>query len=278
MAYAVSTMSVSLVLFLLGAVAYFIVNAYGSSMAIRENVSLTVILADNISIEGRAGVERRLKENPAVKSVKYTDKESAAKEFAEYLGRNFVDFLSQNPIPASFDVTFNGESADTEVLKQIEKEAATWNGVENVIYQAKIVDAVVDNIRRLNLILMIFGGTLLVVSLLLVSNTLRLAVHSKRANIGTMKLVGATHSFIRKPFINSAFAQGATAGLISCGLLAATIVALQEGIPDVRFVDSIEVLVVIFGGMFVLGVTMCVVFTHFAVNRYIRTNSTQLFY
>ena len=160
--------------------------------------------------------------------------------------------------------------ASLEELAGLERECGAWQGVEEVVYQQKIVEAVMRNLNRLNVILLGLGGFLLLVTVMLISNTLRLAVASRRQAIATMKLVGATPGFIRRPFVLRSFTQGVVAGVLASGLLYLFADGLSEVMPDVKLVADGDTFALLFSAMVLAGVLICTTFTALAVNRYVR--------
>ncbi len=268
--YSVATVSVTLVLLLLGVVGYILINAYSSTSAVRSELRFSVMLADTVTQEQRSLIERRMGMHPAVATWRYISADEAARDFQTYIGTDFVDFLGENPLPASYELTLNPGYADAEELEALETECVSWNGVEEVVYQRKIVEAVMRNLNRLNYILLGLGGFLLVVTVMLISNTLRLAVAARRQSIATMRLVGATPGFIRRPFVLRSFTQGVVAGVLASGLLYLFADGLSEVMPEVKLVCDRETFALLFSAMILAGVLICTTFTALAVNRYVR--------
>ena len=269
-AYIISTVSIALVLFLLGAVGYLILGALNASNRLKENVSVFVMLKDGIPEETSAAVKRQLETNPAIREVKFIPKDQAAADFQAYLGSDFVEFLQTNPLPDSYEVKLDGRSAETGALSALEKQVMSWDGVDEVVYQRNVIEQVTSNINKFNLVLLLFGGALLIISLILLNNTIRVTIFSKRYLIHTMKLVGATRWFITKPFLGGSILQGIYAGLISWAMLAVMIAGLHEGLPEVKFVSDQLQLLFIFGAMMVGGILISLVFTAFAVRKFLR--------
>lgn len=268
--YSVATVSVTLVLLLLGVVGYILINAYSSTSAVRSELRFSVMLSDTVTQAQRASIEKRMGMHPAVAAWRYISADAAAKDFQAYIGTDFVDFLGENPLPPSYELTLNPGYADAEELAALEKECASWRGVDEVVYQRKIVEAVMRNLNRLNYILLGLGGFLLLVTVMLISNTLRLAVAARRQSIATMRLVGATPGFIRRPFVLRSFTQGVVAGVLASGLLYLFADGLSEVMPDVKLVGDRETFALLFSAMILAGVAICTTFTAWAVNRYVR--------
>ena len=273
-AYIVSTVSIALVLFLLGAVGYLIMGALNATERLKENVTVYVMLRDDITAEQSAALKGRIEKHEGVREVKYTSKDEAAAEFQAYLGDDFVGFLQENPLPDMYEVKVASTSAEKEALSALERQLLSWEGVDEVVYQRSVIDQITSNINKFNLILLLFGATLLVISLILLNNTIRVTIFSKRYIIHTMKLVGATRWFIMKPFLVTSVLQGIYAGLISWAMLAVMIVGLSEGLPEVNFVGEHAYIAAICGVLMIGGILISLVFTSFAVRKFLRMNTS----
>lgn len=275
-AYLISTVSIALVLFLLGAVGYLTLGALNAADNLRENVTVYVMLDDGLTADQTKQINTRLSDLPAVKEVTYVTKEQAAEDFQNYLGDNFVEFLEMNPLPNSFEVKLNADASNKDSIAVLEKKALAWTGVKEVEYQRNVVEQIGSNINKFTLVLLFFGVTLLVISLILLNNTIRITILSKRYIINTMKLVGATRGFIMKPFLRNGFLQGVFAAVIAMAMLLLMIMGLNEGLPDVHFIRSNTPLLLIFAALLVGGVLISLLFTIFAVRKFIRMNSSKI--
>ena len=245
-AYIVSTVSIALVLFLLGAVGYLIMGALNATERLKENVTVYVMLRDDITAEQSAALKGRIEKHEGVREVKYTSKDEAAAEFQAYLGDDFVGFLQENPLPDMYEVKVASTSAEKEALSALERQLLSWEGVDEVVYQRSVIDQITSNINKFNLILLLFGATLLV----------------------------ATRWFIMKPFLVTSVLQGIYAGLISWAMLAVMIVGLSEGLPEVNFVGEHAYIAAICGVLMVGGILISLVFTSFAVRKFLRMNTS----
>ncbi|MCC8035170.1 MAG: permease-like cell division protein FtsX [Rikenellaceae bacterium] len=221
--YIISTVSIALVLFLLGSVSYLIFSALDITERIKRDVSVYVMLADGTTADQQAQLLGMLMEEEAVSDAVFVPKEEAAAQFRSEGGGDFEEFLGFNPLPDSFEVKLSAAGPDLEKMQAFEKAALGWDGVEEVVYQRGVVENIGRNINSFNLVLLVFGGSLLVISLILLNNTIRVSIYSKRYVISTMKLVGATRGFILRPFAASAVMQGIwsalIAGILFVGLL-----------------------------------------------------------
>lgn len=275
-AYIISTVSVALVLFLLGSVGYLILGALGTTQRLKESMTVYVMLSDTVSAQTTTAIGEKLKANRSVREMKFIGKDQAAQEFQEYLGDDFIEFLDQNPLPDAYELKMTAAASDKASLEALEKEVSTWEGVNEVVYQRGVLEQIGQNINKFNLILLLFGGTLLIIALILLNNTIRVTIFAKRYIINTMKLVGATRWFIMRPFLGRSILQGIYAGLICWVMLAVMMMGLHEGLSEVRFVSDQLYLAYIFGGTMVGGILISLIFTTFAVRKFVRMNSSKL--
>lgn len=274
--YAISTVSIALVLFLLSGVGYVIWNLSHAADSIKERMTLYVMLADDATQEVVDAVRYGLSSAEGVREVVYVSKEQAATEFKEFVGSNFEEFLSYNPLPASFEVRLKATESPKALVASLEEQIAGWKGVDEVVYQRGVVDNLDANLGKFRLLVLLFGGALLVISLVLLRNTIRMSVFSRRELINTMKLVGASRSFIKKPFLVDSLWMGLVAALVAMGLFWAMVVALAEGLPFVMLISGAEVMGTICGAILVGGVVISTLFTNFALNKFIRMNSSKI--
>lgn len=275
-AYFVSTVSIALVLFLLGAVGYLILNARKASDTLKENVTVSVLLKDGLEDASRKEMSAKLSDRKEVKDVKYISKDEAAEDFRSYIGSDFVGFLDENPLPASFELTLRADYSEPDSIKILDKEVQSWAGVDDILYQEVIIEQVTKNIHKFNLILIFFGGTLLLISLILINNTIRMAIFSRRFIINTMKLVGATKGFIMRPFLGRSVLQGIYAGLIASLMIVGVVYGLNHGLPEVGFITDLHILGIILAAVMVMGILISLLFTYWAVSKYVRLNSSQI--
>lgn len=279
LSYVISTVSIAMVLFLLGSVSYLILSLMNASNRMKENVEVNVMLANGLSKEEQQELEGKLLAMEGVREVVFVSKDDAAKDFIEYAGDDFTEFLDFNPLPDSYAVRMSAEGSGKDHIRAFEQKVTAWDEVDEVVYQRAVVEQIGTNINKFNLVLLIFGGILLVISIILLNNTIRVSVYSKRYIISTMKLVGADRWFIMKPFVRSSILHGIYAALIATGMFALLVAGLGEGLPEIKFVSEQIYLVWIVAGMFLLGVLISVIFTMLAVGKFtrMRTNAIHLY-
>lgn len=275
-AYLISTVSIALVLFLLGSVGYLILNAREASDQLKENMTVSVWLKDGLEESDVTTLQGRVRGISGVKNVAYTSKEEAARTFTAFSGMDFEGFLDENPLPASFEVTLDADYSNPDSVRMFDRTVSEWEQVDDVLYQEAIIAQVADNIRKFNIVLIFFGGTLLLISLILIRNTIRMTIFSKRSIINTMKLVGATRGFILRPFLWKSVGQGILAALIAIALVCAVVYGLRTGLPEAGFFADLLRMGTLFGAIAVAGVLISLLFTYGAVSKYVKLNTQKM--
>ena len=276
--YATSTVSMTLVLFLLGSVGFVLANLFSTTKRMRESVTMIVELNDGLSESEREGVALRLAESDMVASLRFVSKEAklADEEFQRVFNIDIKGVLGENPLPDSYDVTLSALSSNKEGVEKFAEEARKIEGVAYVSYPQTLLEEMHSSLDLLQLIMVIFGGALLVVSFVLLNNTVRLAVYSQRELINTMKVVGATKWFIMRPFAGRGALQGALAGAISALLLWGAVYGLNYAVPGLSIVPRLEIVGVVTGAMVVVGVVVATLSTLPVVNRFVNMKSNKI--
>ena len=211
------------------------------------------------------------------KSSQYVSSEEAAAILQKDLGEDFISFLGYNPLTASIDIHLHADHTSLERMNALESELGNHDLVSEVVFQKDLVDSINQNIQKLSLLLLSFCLLLLIIAVALINNTIRLSVYSKRFLIRTMKLVGATHGFIRKPFLVSGLTQGVFGALIGILLLMATLYGIQNEMPEMLVLQDLPTVGVIMGGMLLMGMLMSLLATNRAVGKYLRMNEDDLY-
>jgi len=247
------------------------------STYVKENINLSIILDDGIRSSDVKRIEDYLKASPYAKTVEYISKADALKDHISSLGENPQDFLGYNPLKASLEVKLHALYANNDSVSVVEQKLKTFDHINRVVYQKDMVSLVNDNVKKVSLILLGLALVLLIVSIALINNTIRLSLYSNRFLINTMKLVGATPWFIRKPYMVSSMINGLIASFISIFLLAAIVyfVQYQFGISTL-FSNSLNF---IFVGLIVIisGVILAGSSSYFAVGRYLKMHTNDMF-
>lgn len=277
--YIVSTVSIGLVLFLLGTVSYLMVAAMKVARTLRESIAVSVELRNDLGEEQRNILRGRLEGDEMVAATRFVSKQEKAEDeaFRTLFGDDFEEIMGENPLRDSFELTLTAESADPERLDAFLAAMERLEGVERASCPVMMAERLHTTVGKIRLVLLLFGGALLVISLILVSNTIRLAIFSKRYLINTMKLVGATKWFIMRPFLLSSLAQGVWAGLGASLLFALSLYGLNETVPELSSVAEAEKVLAIVGSMVAGGILLSCLFTAAALNRFVNMASNKIY-
>ncbi|MDR1225046.1 MAG: permease-like cell division protein FtsX [Tannerella sp.] len=274
----ISVVSISLVLFLLGLI--LIMGFLGNELShyVKENITVSVILAEDISDIKIRKIRDDLEKQPYVKSTEYISKEQASLEMQRELGENPETFLGFNPFHASIEVKLKSEYTHPDSLPVIEKRLSSEASVSDVQYRRDMIQMVNQNIRRVGVVLVILFIVLIVISFVLINNTVRLLIYSKRFLIYAMGLVGATPAFIRRPFIRHNILSGLIAGVIAIIMLAGSLYYVRHEFLGLEEVLGRNSLWLIYGIVLVTGILLSVLAAYFAVNRYLNMARGKLYY
>lgn len=273
-----SVISISLVLFLLGLILLIGMLGTKLSVYVKENLSFSIVLKDNQKEAEIKKMQKSLDALPFIKSTEYISKEQAAKELEEELGENPETFLGFNPLQASIEVKLHSEYANPDSLQVIEKKIKNYTSVSELLYRKDMMEMVHNNMKRLSLILLTLAAVLMIISFVLISNTIRLLIYSKRFLIHTMKLVGATSGFIRRPFVKYNVVSGIFASVLAILMLTGALYYLQNELKGFIQILDMQTLLLVYAGVFVLGIVLSVIATVFAVNKYLRMGIDKLYY
>ena len=271
-----STLSVSLVLFILGIMVLMGFLATNLSRHVKENIGFSIVLNESAGERQVHQLQRMLERSKYVKAAQYISKEDALKEVMIELGENPV--LGVNPLQSSIEVKLKADYANTDSLAVIEKNLRGQVIVSDILYQKDLIQSVNDNMSRIGLVLLALAIVLMLISFALISNTIRLGAYSKRFLIHTMKLVGATPAFIRRPFIVSNVINGTVASVIAMLLLSGCIYYLMSEMENFTTLLSVPMMVLVFLSVLILGIILTAVSAYWAVNRYIRMDRDDLYY
>jgi cell division transport system permease protein len=275
--YFTTIISISLVLFMLGLLGMIIFNAKRLSDHVKENISISVILKDNVKEAEIKQLQKMMDVARYVKTTQYIDKEKAAEILQKDLGEDFVSFLGYNPLLSSIDVHLQAEYANNDSIAIIEKKLMQNPRIKEVFYQKSLVDLVNENVKKISLVILGFSSLLLIIAVALINNTIRLSIYSKRFIIKTMQLVGATGGFIRKPFVMSGIIQGLFGAFIAIGLLVGVIVLAQKEVPELIRLEDIQLFSTIFGILILLGIFISWLCTSLAVSKFLKLKTEDLY-
>ncbi len=269
--------STTMVLILLGMVVFFVLSARNLSAHMKENLMVTVMLKDSVTVNDAHLFCRDLYHRPYSHNIDYISKEQAQNEQIKELGSDPSEFLGFNPFPATLEIQLNADYANSDSLTWIEKEIRKDSRVSDISYMEDLMDRVNANLSRISIILLVLAVLLTFVSFSLISNTVRLSIYARRFVIHTMKLVGASWGFIRRPFLKQAMGIGLVAAIFANGVLAAGIYGLQLTQPGFLDIVSWDVLAITAGSVFLLGIVITLFCAWLAVNKFLRMSASELY-
>ena len=277
-AYLSSVISISLVLLLVGIASLLMVNAKGVSDYFKENMQVSVMMKQTVSDEEALKFKEALDGERYIKNTVFISKEQGQRELAQQLGEDFLDVFETSPIPVSIDVTLEAGYVSADSLEVVRAEISKSSLVDEVIYQKSLVDALNANLSRISLILGVFIALLLFISFVLINNTVRLSVFARRFTIHTMKLVGATRSFIRGPFLVQSAFQGLFASFIAIIVLLGLMFVMRSDFEQLFEIFRMDLLLIVLGLVVAAGLTICLISTFFVVNKLISLKKDELYY
>ena len=277
-AYLSSIISISLVLLLVGLASMLLVNAKTISDYFKENMQVSVMMKQNVSDDSALAYKAKLDKERYIKSSVFVSKEQGMREMADMLGEDFLDVFETSPIPVSIDITLTADYVSADSLEVVRAEIGKSSLVDEVVYQRSLVDALNANLSRISLILAVFIALLLFISFVLINNTVRLNVFARRFTIHTMKLVGATKSFIRAPFLVQSAFQGVFAAIVSIIALVVMLFFVKSEFEQLFEVFRLELLLLVAGIVLLSGLVICVVSTYFVVGKLVSLKKDELYY
>ena len=278
MQFITSSISTTLVLLLLGLVVCFVLAANNLSVYVRENINFSVLISDDMKETDILKLQKRLNNEPFVKETEYISKKQALKEQTEAMGTDPQEFLGYNPFTASIEIKLHSDYANSDSIAKIEKLIKRNTNIQDVLYQKDLIDAVNENIRNISLVLLALAVMLTFISFALINNTIRLAIYSKRFLIHTMKLVGASWGFIRRPFLKRNIWSGVLAAFIADTILMGAAYWLVSYEPELIRVITPEVMLLVSGAVLVFGVVITFLCAYLSINKYLRMKASTLYY
>lgn len=275
--YLSSVISISLVLFLVGIAGIVAANAKGVSDFFKENITLSAIMNVEVNEVEAEGVAKKFSKKRYVKSVDIISKEQGVKEMKEMLGEDFLNVFETNPIPVSLDIQVNAEYFSKDSLAMIQKDLQKEKLVAEVVYQESLVDLLNANLEKVGLVLGVFILLLMFISFVLINNTVRLNVFSKRFTIHTMRLVGATKGFICRPFAGQAFFQGVISSSIAVLALIGVMYVVRSEFYQLFELLDVRMLGLVLLCVIAIGVLICVISTVIVVRRMVSLTNDELY-
>lgn len=270
-------LSVFLVLFLLGILGLFVINSKKLSDDFKEEIAMTVFFKNEANDSIINAFKEELKTAKFVKSSVYVTKEQAAKTHTDVIGEDFMTFLGANPLQNSFDIYLNADYIDLNNIDKIESRLRNNLMVSDVVYDKQLVNLVNENIKKVSLWILIISGFLAVVAVLLINSSMRLSIYSNRFIIKTMQMVGATKSFIRKPFIWRSIKLGLIGSILAVLALIGTLIYLNNSYPNLGILDNQLMIGLVLLGVLTAGILITWISTFFATQRFLNLRTDDLY-
>ncbi len=270
-------LSMFLVLFLLGILGFFVINSKKLSDDFKEEIVMTVFFKNEATDSTMAAFGQELKVAKFVKSSDYVTKEQAAKMHTDIIGEDFMTFLGANPLQNSYDIHLKADYIDTENIRKIESRFLANDMIADVVYDKQLVNLVNDNIKKVSMWILIISGILALIAVLLINSSMRLSIYSNRFIIKTMQMVGATKSFIRKPFIWRSIRLGVIGAVLAIIALIGTLIYIDNSFPSLNILEDQLMVVLVLLGVLAVGILITWVSTFFATQKYLNLRTDDLY-
>jgi cell division transport system permease protein len=271
-------LSIGLVLFLLGILGLLVLNTKKMADHFKEQITISVFLKDNAKEIEVEQLQKSLAMAEYTKRATYVSKEEAAERHSEEIGENFLDFLGYNPLKNSVDVQLMADYVNPDSIAEIAKEISTKAYVEEVSYDQPLITLLNDNVKRISFWILVASGIFTFIAVLLINSSIRLSIYSKRFIIKTMQMVGATKSFIRRPFLWTNIKLGMLGAVLALIVLGVVLYYVDRNFPELDLFQNPSVLIFLFIGIFVLGVLISLISTFFATQRFLNLRTDDLYY
>ncbi|MGX1928455.1 cell division protein FtsX [Flagellimonas sp. 2504JD4-2] len=271
-------LSIALVLFLLGVLGLLVLNTKKLADHFKEQITVSVFLKDNAKPVEIEQLQKSLAMADYTKSADFVSKEDAAEQYSEDIGENFIEFLGYNPLKNSIDVNLKADYVSTTQIAEIAEELAAKTYVDEVSYDKPLISLLNDNVKKISLWILVASAAFTLIAVLLINSSIRLSIYSKRFIIKTMQMVGATKKFIRKPFVWTNIKLGMLGALIALLALGIVLYYVNTNFPELNIFQDVLVLIILFAGIFGLGVLISWLSTHIATQRFLNLRTDDLYY
>lgn len=275
--YVSVVISIFLVLFLLGALGLFVIHSEKISNNMKEKIPMSIYFKNEANDSVLKAFDAELAKKTYLKNYQFVSKEDAATNNKDIVGEDFLQFLGMNPLPNSFDLNLKGEFVETDSIKRIETEFKSNPFIAEVIYDKKLVELANENIKRITFWTLIVSGVFTFISMLLINSSLRLNVYSKRFIIKTMQMVGATKSFIRRPFIKTSVNLGIIGAILAIIALFGGLYYVDSFFPSLGIMKDYTSMAIVFSGILVFGIFITLISTFFATQRFLNLRTDDLY-
>lgn len=273
-----ATISTTLVLVLLGTIVLFVLTAHNLSNYVKENINVSALISDDLDSLQIKNMQASLQGANYVKEITYISKEQALEEEIKAQGIDPTEFLGTNPYTASFEIKVKADYATPESMDKIVKQLKDNPDIVDVVYSQDLIKSVNKNIRKVSIILLIIAALFTYISFALINNTVRLTIFAKRFLINTMKLVGASWNFIRKPFLIQSLTLGIISAILADGVIIGGLYWLRNFEPNIDTIIDLNAVLIVSGSVLVFGILITCLCTLFSLNKYLKMRSNELYY
>ena len=270
--------SITLVLFLLGFFGFLVFSTKKLANHFKEQVTVTILIKDEAKSADIAQLQKTLSVASFVKSLRFISKDEAAETFSKDIGEDFVSFIGTNPLQNVIDLSLKADYAEPDRMAEIKRELEQNSFVSEVVYDQSLVALIHENVNRIGVITLVFSALFTFVSVLLINASIRLSIYSKRFIIKTMQLVGATRSFIRRPFIRTNVRLGILSAFLAILLFYGALLAIVKSYPEFSILLDNTILCIVFIGILAMGILISWLSTYFATQRFLNLNTNDLYY
>ncbi|MDO1512544.1 permease-like cell division protein FtsX [Maribacter confluentis] len=271
-------LSIALVLFLLGILGLLVLNTKKLADRSKEQITISVFLKENTKEIEVEQLQKTLAMSEYTKSSTYVSKEEAAKQHSEDIGEDFVDYLGYNPLKNSIDVKLKADFVTAEKVEEIAATLAEKSFVDEVSYDRVLVSMVAKSVEQIGFWILVASAIFTFIAVLLINSSIRLSIYSKRFIIKTMQMVGATKTFIRRPFIWQNIKLGMIGAAIALLAIAGVVYYLNTNFQDFGLFDEPYILIILFVSVFLLGILISFISTYFATQRFLNLRTDELYY
>ena len=276
--FVTACISTSLVLLLLGFVVLVVLSAKSLSTHVRENLELSLLLNDNVTEKEVERIVNYVNAQEYTKETHYISKEAILADQTASMGLDPTEFLGYNPYTASIEVKLKADHANTDSIMLIKNKLMRYTQIREIAYPSELMDNVNDNIRKISFLLLVLAFALSMISFALINNTIKLTIYSQRFILHTMKLVGASWAFIRRPFLMRNLGIGIASGVLANGLIAGSIYLLLRYEPQMSYLFTWYTLGIVGGSVMLFGILITLLCAYFSINRFLRMKAGDLYY
>lgn len=270
-------LSVFLVLFLLGLLSLFVINSKKLSDDFKEEIPMSVYFKDAASDSILKAFGEKLKASAFVKTDTFVSKETAASKHKDIIGEDFMQFLGFNPLQNSYDIHLKADYVQADSIKKIEQDFKQNKMISDIVYDKHLVDLVNDNVKKITFWMLIIAGFLALIAVLLINSSMRLSIYSNRFIIKTMQMVGATKSFIRKPFIMRSIKLGIVGALLAILGIIGVLFYIDSNFPKLGILENQLMIGAVLLGVLVLGILISWFSTFFATQKFLNLRTDDLY-